>query len=60
MKKTKILGYDGQSCENQINHCLSQPCYNGGTCEQRLNGFTCKCPSKYIFFLRLIRDKILT
>ncbi|CAD5118429.1 DgyrCDS7137 [Dimorphilus gyrociliatus] len=38
-------GYDGESCENQINHCLSSPCYNGGTCNGKVNGFTCSCPN---------------
>ena len=27
-------GYDGTVCENDIDECLSTPCYNGGSCHE--------------------------
>ena len=27
-----------------INECQSNPCRNGGTCYDRVNGFECGCP----------------
>lgn len=26
-----------------INECLSQPCQNGGTCSDDINGYICTC-----------------
>ena len=26
-----------------INECKSDPCYNGGTCNDLVNGYTCSC-----------------
>ena len=30
-----------------VNECNSNPCRNGGTCTDRVNEYTCKCPSGY-------------
>lgn len=30
-----------------INECSRNPCLNGGTCLDRVNGFNCSCPSGY-------------
>ena len=27
--------------------CLSNPCSNGGTCDDRYNGYTCRCPPNW-------------
>ena len=27
--------------------CLSNPCQNGGTCEDKINSYTCTCPPGY-------------
>lgn len=36
----------GTFCEDR-NYCFSNPCQNGGTCTNSLNGYQCKCPSKW-------------
>ena len=33
----------GQLCEINVNECEPNPCLNGGTCTDRVNGFTCQC-----------------
>ncbi|CAF3833457.1 unnamed protein product [Rotaria magnacalcarata] len=40
-------GLTGENCLIQIDHCLSRPCYNNGTCLSQLNSFTCQCPTSY-------------
>ena len=30
-----------------IKECNSNPCRNGGTCTDRVNGYTCKCRAGY-------------
>lgn len=34
----------GQQCESEIDECESDPCFNGGTCLDMLDGFHCECP----------------
>ena len=35
----------GPECEIDIDECASNPCVNGGTCEQSIPGqFICRCP----------------
>ena len=31
-------------CFADINECCSDPCLNGGSCEDDVNGFCCECP----------------
>jgi len=38
-----LSGYDGVSCEIDINECDSRPCKNGGTCVDISSGFACVC-----------------
>ncbi|ESO11989.1 hypothetical protein HELRODRAFT_158374 [Helobdella robusta] len=33
----------GMNCEIEVNECLSEPCLNGGTCSDQLNGYSCNC-----------------
>nr|XP_039271424.1 fibropellin-1-like [Styela clava] len=42
-------GYAGETCEiDQTSPCLSNPCQNGGTCEEdNSKGFRCICTEKY-------------
>ena len=30
-----------------VNECKSNPCENGGTCTNAVNGYTCKCVPGY-------------
>ena len=34
-------------CNINIDECADSPCHNGGTCEDGINGFTCRCPEGY-------------
>ncbi|XP_017571984.2 protein jagged-1a [Pygocentrus nattereri] len=36
-------GYSGQNCERADNACLSEPCFNGGSCVESSQGFECQC-----------------
>uniref|UniRef100_A0A1B0DCG4 EGF-like domain-containing protein n=1 Tax=Phlebotomus papatasi TaxID=29031 RepID=A0A1B0DCG4_PHLPP len=31
------------NCEENLDECLSNPCQNGGVCNDRDNGYTCTC-----------------
>lgn len=32
----------------EIDECAVVPCLNGATCHDKLNGYTCTCPSGFI------------
>ena len=36
-------GWEGPLCRQDVNECLSQPCKNGGTCNDGLDTFHCTC-----------------
>ncbi|MGH0150308.1 UNVERIFIED_CONTAM: hypothetical protein FKN15_055644, partial [Acipenser sinensis] len=36
-------GFMGLHCEIRIPSCLSQPCFNNATCEERGGNYTCQC-----------------
>ena len=38
-----VLGFEGLSCAENINECASNPCRNGGTCIDEIDGYTCRC-----------------
>ncbi|XP_041975910.1 delta and Notch-like epidermal growth factor-related receptor isoform X2 [Aricia agestis] len=40
-------GYTGDKCEVEYNECESSPCGNGGTCTDRVGGFSCACARGY-------------
>ena len=33
----------GEYCEEEVNECLSNPCYNGAYCVDSLASFSCDC-----------------
>lgn len=35
------------SCSIEIDECDSDPCQNGGTCNDLVNAFSCDCPAGY-------------
>lgn len=37
----------GKMCNINIDECAINPCHNGGTCIDGVNGFTCQCPDGY-------------
>ncbi|KAI8515110.1 hypothetical protein Bbelb_077010 [Branchiostoma belcheri] len=40
-------GYDGKTCETNIDECASGPCQNGGSCHDDVNSYHCVCPTGY-------------
>ncbi|KAI8501781.1 hypothetical protein Bbelb_201930 [Branchiostoma belcheri] len=36
------------SFPDDVDHCASSPCTNGGTCVDRSTGFQCLCPPEYV------------
>uniref|UniRef100_A0A3Q1IYA9 Uncharacterized protein n=1 Tax=Anabas testudineus TaxID=64144 RepID=A0A3Q1IYA9_ANATE len=40
-------GWQGVNCDQNINECASNPCQNGGTCHDAINGFTCTCTAQW-------------
>uniref|UniRef100_A0A3B3UY66 Sushi, nidogen and EGF like domains 1 n=1 Tax=Poecilia latipinna TaxID=48699 RepID=A0A3B3UY66_9TELE len=43
-----LAGFTGRRCQINVNECASNPCQNGGSCKDRINGFICECPPGYM------------
>ena len=44
---TCAVGFTGKNCLTQIDHCVSDPCHNDGTCRMLVNGYYCECLPSY-------------
>ncbi|XP_010892156.1 delta-like protein C [Esox lucius] len=40
-------GFSGNNCEIETNECDSNPCKNGGSCNDQENDYTCTCPQGF-------------
>jgi hypothetical protein len=40
-------GYEGETCEVDIDECADSPCLNGGTCTDGVAAFSCACADGY-------------
>lgn len=40
-------GYNGKTCQHNMNECISVPCQNGGTCEDGIDHYLCSCISGF-------------
>ncbi|KAG7498180.1 crumbs-like 2-like [Solea senegalensis] len=41
-------GFVGENCSVNIDECESEPCQNGGACEDEINGYTCTCTAGFL------------
>ncbi|XP_067845710.1 protein crumbs homolog 1 [Heptranchias perlo] len=39
-------GFTGSHCEMDVNECDSNPCQNGGTCQNTVESYICHCPAR--------------
>eukprot|EP00058_Branchiostoma_floridae_P005556 XP_002591044.1 hypothetical protein BRAFLDRAFT_69403 [Branchiostoma floridae] len=37
-------GWEGTNCDQNIDECASNPCWQGGTCLDHVDGYSCVCP----------------
>jgi len=58
-----IDGYTGINCEINWDECWSDPCLNGGTCNDGVAAYNCTCPDGFVgnlfFFFRHIVHKLI-
>lgn len=39
-----VNGWTGSDCSVNIDDCKDKPCYNGGTCHDKVGTYYCECP----------------
>lgn len=39
-----VNGWTGRDCSINIDDCKDNPCYNGGTCHDKVGYYYCDCP----------------
>ena len=39
-----VNGWTGKNCTTNIDDCADHPCYNGGTCHDKVGYYFCECP----------------
>ena len=42
-----VLFITDTHCEKNINECASEPCQNGATCQDGIDGYECDCAAGY-------------
>ncbi|XP_038045991.1 protein jagged-1-like [Patiria miniata] len=42
-------GWEGTTCNIDVDDCASTPCKNGGTCHDHVAYFTCACPPGFVY-----------
>lgn len=50
--RPRVLSLDlvspkGPTCQEDVDECLSEPCLHGGTCDDTVAGYTCRCPEAW-------------
>lgn len=40
-------GFEGESCEINVDDCEDNDCENNSTCVDGINNYTCLCPPEY-------------
>lgn len=43
-----ITGFVGINCDVNFDDCSPNPCLNGGTCFDEVNGYTCLCKNNFL------------
>ena len=50
-------GFSGKVCDVNVDECASQPCANGATCRDLINGYTCRWVSG-LFWLAVLGQEV--
>jgi len=58
MSRDFVSGWNGRTCEHEIDQCDSRPCKNGGVCINRQTTYSCAClfgiKRFFFFYLRTV------
>ena len=53
------LGWEGKTCDENINECDGNPCLNGGMCMDTPGSFVCGCPfgkQTYLIYISIVNN----